>query len=106
MDFWLSSGSAHVWNMSQPSPSTGWEHAIDDLIRQLARTTDEGERRRLFTEVQRLFSERLPIIYFAAPRLYMGVSTRTGNLSPAPTRPHLLWSADTIAVADAPPEQP
>lgn len=106
MDFWLSSGSAHVWNMSQPSPSTDWERAIDDLIRQLARTTDEGERRRLFTEVQRLFSERLPIIYFAAPRLYMGVSTRTGNLSPAPTRPHLLWSADTIAVADAPPEQP
>ena len=25
LDFWLSSGGAHVWNMEQPQPATPWE---------------------------------------------------------------------------------
>ncbi|MCA1583221.1 MAG: ABC transporter substrate-binding protein, partial [Acidobacteria bacterium] len=105
-DFWLSSGSAHIWHMSQPVPATDWERQMDALIRQQAATVDEGERRRIFREVQRLFAQHLPVIYFAAPRLYMGVSGRTGNLSPAPTRPHLLWSADTITVNGAASHEP
>ena len=31
-DFWLSSGSAHVWNIGQPKPATDWEKEIDDLM--------------------------------------------------------------------------
>ena len=31
-DFWLSSGSAHVWNIGQPKPATDWEKQIDDLM--------------------------------------------------------------------------
>lgn len=101
LDFWLSSGSAHVWNIGQRSPATEWERQIDTLMTRQAASTDEDERRKLFIEVQRVFAEHLPIIYFAAPRMYVGVSPRVMNLDPAPTRPYLLWSADTIAVADA-----
>lgn len=102
-DFWLSSGSAHVWNIGQASPATPWENEIDTLMAQQAGTTDEAERKRLFNEVQRVFAEHLPIVYFAAPRLYMGVSPRAGNLDPAPTRPHLFWSVDTMTVTGPSP---
>ena len=60
--------------------------------------TDRAERQRLFSEAQRIFSEEVPALYFAAPRLYMGVSSRTLNLSPSVLRPQLLWSVDNIAV--------
>ena len=64
-------------------------------------TTNEDERRRLFNEVQRLFSENLPILYFAAPRVYIGASARLINLQPALTRPPVMWSVDTLAVTPA-----
>jgi peptide/nickel transport system substrate-binding protein len=99
-DFWLSSGSAHVWNIGQPSPATEWEREIDRLTLQQASALDQDERVRIFNDVQRIFAEHLPILHFAAPRLYMGVSPRVGNLSPAVTRPQLLWSVDTITVTD------
>ena len=57
-----------------------------------------AERRQLFADVQRVFGEQVPMLYFAAPRLYMGVSARTLNPSPTVLRPQLLWAADTIAV--------
>ncbi|MEW6322123.1 MAG: ABC transporter substrate-binding protein [Acidobacteriota bacterium] len=102
-DLWLSSGSAHVWNIGQRTPATDWEARIDALMAEQARATDLAERQRLFREVQRIFSEELPMIHFAAARLYMGVSARVFNLSPGFARPHLLWSADTISVTPAGP---
>lgn len=97
-DFWLSSGSAHFWNIGQATPATPWEAEIDELMHEQAAATDPAERRRLFNDVQRIFAENLPAIYFVAPRLYMAVSTRLINPSPSVLRPHLLWAADTIAV--------
>jgi peptide/nickel transport system substrate-binding protein len=99
-DFWLSSGAAHIWNIAQASPATPWEAEIDALMARQVAATDPDERRRLFAEVQRVFGEHVPALYFAAPRLYMGVSTRTTNLAPSVLRPQLLWAADTLAVTD------
>ena len=100
-DFWLSSGSAHIWNISQASPATPWEAQIDDLMTRQAASVDASERVRLFRDVQRVFSEHLPALYFAAPRVYLAVSTRVRNLTPGVNRPQLLWSADTLAVTPA-----
>jgi peptide/nickel transport system substrate-binding protein len=100
-DFWLSSGAAHVWNIGQASPALPWERRIDELMNRMSATLDLPERQRLFLEVQQIFAEELPILYFAAPRLYMGASTRITNLTPAVLRPQLVWSIDTIAVRDA-----
>jgi peptide/nickel transport system substrate-binding protein len=98
LDYWLSSGGAHLWNMAQATPATGWEAEIDKLMVRQSVTTDRDERRRLFADAQRIFGDEVPALYFAAPRLYMGVSTRTLNLSPSVLRPQLLWSPDNIAV--------
>ncbi|MGE3887944.1 MAG: ABC transporter substrate-binding protein [Vicinamibacterales bacterium] len=97
-DFWLSSGPAHIWNMAQATPATPWEAEIDDLMRKQAAAQDPAERRRLFAEVQRVFGENVPALYFVAPRLYAAASTRVVNLTPAILRPQLLWAADTMAV--------
>lgn len=97
-DFWLSSGPAHIWNMAQSTPATEWEAAIDDLMAKQAAATDPAERRRLFADVQRVFGEHVPALYFVAPRLYAAARTRVVNLTPALLRPQLLWAADTIAV--------
>jgi peptide/nickel transport system substrate-binding protein len=98
LDFWLSSGSAHIWNIGQPKPATDWEKEIDDLMIAMTAETDRAERRRLFGQVQRIFADQLPVIYFVAERLYMGVSNRAGGLSPSILRPQLLWNAERITV--------
>jgi peptide/nickel transport system substrate-binding protein len=100
-DFWLSSGGAHLWNMGQKTPATDWERQVDDLMTRQSATLDMGERKRLFNEVQRVFAENLPMLYFAAPRVYIATSARMINLRPSVIRPPLLWSADTLAVRDA-----
>jgi peptide/nickel transport system substrate-binding protein len=97
-DFWFSFGDAHVWNMRQKTPATEWEKRIDDLMRRQIASSSEAERKGLFDDVQRIFAEHLPVIYFVAPRIYVAASARVMNLAPAVSRPQLLWAADTIAV--------
>ena len=101
-DFWLSSGSGHIWNIGQATPATEWEKQIDDLMQQMMSSTDHAERKRVFDQVQKIFAENLPAIYFVAPRMYMGVSARVGSMSPTILRPQLLWAADTITVRTPP----
>ncbi len=98
-DFWLSSGSAHLWNIGQSSPATSWEREIDTLMGRQMASPDERERKALFDRVQRIFAEHQPVVYFVAPRVFVATSARVTNLTPALIRPQLLWSADTIAVA-------
>jgi peptide/nickel transport system substrate-binding protein len=98
LGYWLSSGSFHVWNIGQRTPATAWERQIDDLMARQTSSLDERERKRLFDEVQRIFAEHLPIVHFAAPRIFVAASGRVTNLTPAVQRPQLLWSAETIAV--------
>jgi peptide/nickel transport system substrate-binding protein len=97
-DFWLSSGSAHVWNMGQPVPATDWEKQIDDRMGVVMTNVDQAERKRAFDEVQKIFAENLPAIHFVAPRLYVGVSSRVGGMTPAILRPQLLWNVERLTV--------
>ena len=105
LDFWLSSAAFHLWNPSQPTPATDWERRVDELIgRQLA-VSDMDERLRLFAEVQTLFAENQPILYFAAPQLTVATSTRLANVEPSLFEPYVLWNADTLAVRPAQADQ-
>jgi peptide/nickel transport system substrate-binding protein len=98
LDYWLSSGGGHFWNMEQKKPASEWEEQIDTLMLEVARTTDQQRRRTLFDDVQRIFAENVPVLYFAAPRLFYGHSARLTGVTPSPLRPALLWSADTLSV--------
>jgi peptide/nickel transport system substrate-binding protein len=98
-DFWFSSGSAHFWNIGQKTPATPWEKEIDGLMKEQIASTDEGRRKQLFDRVQRVFAEHEPLVYFAAPRVFVAMSSRVSNATPSLLRPQLLWAADTLAVA-------
>jgi peptide/nickel transport system substrate-binding protein len=96
-DFWFSWGSAHLWNMAQAKPATDWERQIDDLMAKQIASPDENERRVIFADVLRIFHEHQPVLYFAAPKVFVAVSSRimlTPALDPWPA----LWSPDTISV--------
>ena len=98
-DFWLSSGPFHFWNPGQDTPATPWEKRIDELMREQATVLDFKQRQRAFAEMQQIFGEELPSIYFVVSRVTLATSPRVINPTPAPLAPHLLWSADTLAVA-------
>jgi peptide/nickel transport system substrate-binding protein len=98
-DFWFSSGSAHVWNLEQKTPATEWERRIDELMTRQIASPDMAERRRLYDEVQKIFAEHLPIVYFVAPRVYVAHSARVTNVTPSEYRPQLLWRPETVALS-------
>ena len=99
MDFWLSSGGAHVWNMEQAVPATPWEMQLDTLMGQMAADRNPARRRQLFLEAQKVLSQNLPIVYFAVPRVFVATSTRVAGVVPSPFRPNVLWNADAIGVS-------
>jgi peptide/nickel transport system substrate-binding protein len=97
-DFWLSGGSSRVWNLGPKSQAADWELEMDRLMARQSASLDERERQRLFVEVQTLFAAHAPMLYFAAPRIYVAAGARVTHLTPAVSPPQLLWAADTIAV--------
>ncbi|MBI3262289.1 MAG: ABC transporter substrate-binding protein [Acidobacteria bacterium] len=100
LDFWMSKGGAHVWHPEQTRPVTEWERRIDELMLAQASTLDQAERKRLFDEAQRVLAEEQPILYFAAPRVFVAMNRRVVNAQPSVMRPNLLWNADSLAVQD------
>jgi peptide/nickel transport system substrate-binding protein len=98
MDMWLSSGQSHFWDMAQASPDTEWERRIDTLMAEQAAATDQRRRQQLFNDVQRIFEENVPVLYFAAPRLFYAHTTRVTGVSPSVLRPPVLWNADSLGV--------
>ena len=93
MDFWLSGGSAHVWNTGAPAP---WEKTIDELMQRQAAAATLTERQRLFAEVQKIFGENLPEICFLAPKVSVATSTRVGGALPVLLDPKILWNPATL----------
>jgi peptide/nickel transport system substrate-binding protein len=100
MDFWLSSGSAHFWNLAQRTAETEWEQRIDTLMLEQAATLDPDRRRQLFDLVQRIFAENLPALYFAAPRMYYAHGPRLLGVVPSVLQPPVLWNADRLSVTN------
>ena len=98
LDFWLSSGPSHFWNMSQKAPATDWERRMDTLMLEQAAETDPARREMQFRAVQRILAENLPVLHFAAPRMYYAHSARLGGVVPSVLRPPVLWNADSLSV--------
>jgi len=48
--------------------------------------------------VQRILAENLPVLNFAAPRMYYAHSARLGGVVPSVLRPPVLWNADSLSV--------
>ena len=101
LDYWLSSGSAHLWNMEQKTPATDWEQRIDMLMHDQSTTLDVRRRQEIFAEVQKVLADNVPVLYFASPRLYYAHSRRLHGVVPSILRPPVLWNADSVSVESA-----
>jgi peptide/nickel transport system substrate-binding protein len=99
LDYWLSSGSFHIWHPKQKTPATPWEAEIDTLMQELTGLTSPAERRARFARVQEIIATELPTISFAAPSLVTATSTRIEGVEPSAIHPYLLWRADTMRLA-------
>jgi peptide/nickel transport system substrate-binding protein len=98
-DFWPSTGGEHFWDREQKTPATPWEAMLDELFRRLGASVDMAERKRIFDEMQRIFIEHQPMVYFASPRVFVASTNRVGNVTPTVVPPRLLWSPDTITLS-------
>ena len=98
LDYWVSHGDGHPWNIASKTPATEWEARIDQLMEQQGATVDKEQRRVLFAEVQKVSGENVPMLYFVAPRLYAAHSTRVQGTVPSVIRPNLLWNVDMLSV--------
>ncbi|TAK17395.1 MAG: hypothetical protein EPO35_03110 [Acidobacteria bacterium] len=97
-DLWLSSGAFHFWNPQQTKPATPWEKEIDDLMQQVASTTDMTARVQAFRKVQEVFNAHEPMVFFAAAKVTIAMSSRVTGASPATLQPQVLWKPETLGV--------
>ena len=102
MNVWLSSGSSHLWNLGETTPSTVWEREIDQLMQEQMVTLDYHKRKRLYDRVQELVAQNLPFIFLATPDILAGADARVGNFHPAVLDPYTLWNADELFVNHQP----
>jgi peptide/nickel transport system substrate-binding protein len=98
LDYWLSSGSGHLWNLDEKMPATDAEAKIDMLMKEQASTTDQMKRKAIFDDVQKTLAQSLPVLYFVAPRIYYAHNARVHGVVPSVQRPPALWNADVIFV--------
>ena len=102
LDFWMSSGAFHFWHPNQASPATAWEARIDQLMTAQSTTLDAPERRRIFSEAQRVLAEHVPVLYFAAPKVIVASSARVQGIQASVLAPHVLWNAEHLSVSGPP----
>jgi peptide/nickel transport system substrate-binding protein len=102
LDMWLSHGDGHFWHFGDSNPEP-WERQIDALMQENAATVDQKQRQAQFRQVQRIFAENLPVLYFAAPRMYYAYNVRVQGVRPSVLRPVALWNADLLSVRSGAP---
>ena len=98
LDFWLSSGPFHAWRPRQSTPATPWEADIDSIMMRQSATPDPAERRKLFTEAERVLAQHDPVVYFAAPNVIVAASARLGGVQASVLTPTVLWNAEALYI--------
>jgi peptide/nickel transport system substrate-binding protein len=94
----LSSGLQHACFPSQRTPSTEWEARVDELVHKLIQSADQAERKRLYAEIQRIWSEQLPEINLLAQKEAVAYKSKFGNIRPSPLAPRATWNIEEIYI--------
>jgi peptide/nickel transport system substrate-binding protein len=92
-----SSGELHQWFPRQSAPANPWEARIDGLLNSLMRTTDYGERKKAFDEIQAIMADELPMIYTISPLAFGALAPNLRNVRPAVLSPYrLTWNIEEL----------
>lgn len=96
--FLLSSGSSHQWQPKQKKPATAWEARIDELFDQQAAMRDQQKRLALFSEIQSIFNDELPVIPLVSRHVVTASNKRIGNYMPSSIVPYSLWNVEDLFI--------
>lgn len=90
-----SDGRMHLWHPEQVEPATEWEARIDKLMDEQERELDEQKRIALIYEIQKIFSEEVPLIFLITPTVHIGIKNKWQNIH-VPSIGSPLWNIDQI----------
>lgn len=96
--FLLSSGSTHQWRPKQKTPATEWEARIDDLFDKQAAERDPQKRLALFSEIQSIMRDEMPVIPIVSRHVATAVTRKVGNYSPSGVVPYSLWNVEELFI--------
>jgi peptide/nickel transport system substrate-binding protein len=96
--FLLSSGSSHQWQPKQKTPATAWEGRIDELFGQQASERDSQKRLALFSEIQSIFRDELPVIPLVSRHVITASNKKIGNYAPSVIVPYSLWNVEDLFI--------
>ncbi|HXG93928.1 MAG TPA: ABC transporter substrate-binding protein [Blastocatellia bacterium] len=92
----LSSGLNHVCFPSQKSPSTEWEAEVNRLVQELPTHPDFETQKKIYAQIQRIWSEQLPEINLVAQKEAVAYYNKFGNIRPSPLPPRVTWNVEEI----------
>jgi peptide/nickel transport system substrate-binding protein len=106
-NFWSVDGGSHIFNLK---PQKGkqqltdrqvadWEKKIDDLYIQAAQELDEGKRRQLYIESQKVTQENLPCVYLVNPLSLSAIKNRVKGIEYSPISGP-FWNLHELSISD------
>jgi peptide/nickel transport system substrate-binding protein len=95
-NFLLSSSAFHQWQPKEKQPATDWEKRVDDLFQQQSVERDQAKRLAVFSEIQSIFSEEMPVIPIVARHVVTGANSKIGNYNPSPIIPYSFWNIEEL----------
>ena len=75
-------GNLHMVEPEQESPRRDWEAELDELWKMNQTTTDQAKRGEYLKQVQRIWSDNLPMIYVFSTLVMHAYTNEWGNLYP------------------------
>ncbi len=90
-----SDGFLHIWNPRQKTPATDWEKRVDEIMDLQEIQMDSAKRKELIFEMQKIFSEELPLLYLVTPMSYSGIAKKWKNVRIPPIG-SIIWNIDEL----------
>ncbi len=81
----FSSAPMHFWNPGQKSPATEWEAEVDRLFLKQITTLELAERQLLFTRIQEILAEEVPLVPLVNQNILVVASPAIQGLKPVPS---------------------
>jgi len=101
LNFYLSSGMHHSWNVRQPRPETEAEAQIDSLMTVNVSTDDMVIRKRTWSQTQKLLNRECFVIWLPTVKCRLPIRNGFGNVEPTVIPSQVLWNIDRVYVKPA-----
>jgi len=96
MNILMSNAQTHLWHLGEKAPATPWEAELDQLMQKQMVTLNYQQRKKIYSRVQEVLAQQLPMVYLASPNILVGAQEDLGNFRPAIIEQYTFWNADEL----------